>query len=112
LGFDPSIQDPAAGLSQAVSRVSERVRTKAAKDFSFGELEKMKQEIERTLDRSLADGKWRVEFRGRDILRLFAGRHLKGLPYEAFRDAILARMSDAGFRPAGMAATIEKIMPR
>jgi hypothetical protein len=94
LGFDPSIQDPAAGLSQAVSRVSERVRTKAAKD------------------RSLADGKWRVEFRGRDILRLFAGRHLKGLPYEAFRDAILARMSDAGFRPAGMAATIEKIMPR
>jgi len=71
----------------------------------------MKEEIERGLNTSLADGKWRSEFRGRDILRRFAHQYLKGLPYEMFRDAIVARMSDAGFRPAGMAAVIQKIMP-
>jgi hypothetical protein len=51
------------------------------------------------------------EFRGRDILQLFASRHLKGLPYVAFTDAIVARMVDAKFRPAGMLAVIKKIMP-
>jgi hypothetical protein len=109
--FDPSIQDPALGLSQAVSAVSGRISTKAAQDFSSGELKKMKEEIERTLKMSLGTKKWRSEFRGRDILQRFAGRHFKGLPYTSFRDEIIARMRDDGFRPAGMAAVIQRIMP-
>jgi uncharacterized protein DUF4435 len=111
LGFDPTIQDPSEGLSQAVSRVSERVRTKAVQDFSAREMEKMKKEIEQKLRSALATKKWRSEFRGRDILELFAGRHFRGLPYEALRDGIIARMRDDGFRPGGMAAVIQKIMP-
>ena len=47
---------------------------------------------------------------GRDILRRFAGEHLRGLPYEAFRDAILARMGDAGFQPEEMRKVIEGIL--
>lgn len=109
--FDPSIQDPALGLSQAVSQVSEKIRAKAAQDFSSGELKKMKEEIERTLKISLGTKKWRSEFRGRDILQRFAGRHFKGLPYTSFRDEIIARMRDDEFRPPGMAAVIQKIMP-
>ena len=70
----------------------------------------MQREIEATLTKALKDGSWRIEFRGRDVLRLFAGRYLPGLPYEAFRDAIVARMGDAGHRPAGMAAIIDKIV--
>ena len=110
LGFDPNIDDPAVGLTQAVARVAERIQNKSVQDLNSDKLSKMRADIATALEKSLVDESWRTEFRGRDILKLFVGRYLVGLPYDAFRDAIVARMGDAGWRPPGMAAVIERIL--
>jgi len=109
LGYDPS-SEAAVGLSEAAERVVERVQHARVEELKPQQLLAMQGEIEATLTKALKDGSWRKQFRGRDVLSLFAGRYLPGLPYEAFRDAIVARMGDAGHRPAGMAAIIDKIV--
>jgi energy-coupling factor transporter ATP-binding protein EcfA2 len=109
LRFDPGV-DPAVGLSSAVERAAEKMRTAQSENLALEKLKEMKREIETSLNEALKDGSWRRLFRGRDILKQFAGRYLRGLPYEAFRDAIVARMGDAGFRPAGMTEIVEKIL--
>jgi hypothetical protein len=110
LGYDPNIPDPVVGLSDAITRsetsISALIKSKIGRD----ELEKTRQELTSTLNKALTSEAWRSEFRGRDILRRFAGKYLPGLPYEAFRDAIIARMGDAGHRPPGMQKVIEKIL--
>jgi hypothetical protein len=110
LGFDPTIQDPAIGFDGVVTRITDRIVDKREKELSSERLVAMREELQTILNKSLHNGSWRSEFRGRDVLRLFAGQYLKGLPYEAFRDAIVARMGDAGYRPNGMAAVIKQIM--
>lgn len=57
----------------------------------------------------LETGEWKTTFRGRDILARFADRHAN-TSYEAFRDSVLARMKDGGYRPVGMAAVLEAII--
>ena len=110
LGFDPSISDPATGFSEAVLRVRDRVSRKTDSDLGHDELNRLKLTIEATLQAALTDNRWLSVFKGRDILQRFAGKHMLGLPYEAFRDAILARMGDANFQPPGMARVIEEIL--
>lgn len=112
LGFDPRAIDLVVAFSNASNRVFKRIEKLVQIEFSSSNLQKLKDELEKQLQRSLDDGTWRSEFRGRDILKLFAGRFLNGLPYEAFRDAIVARMGDAGFQPDGMKQVIEKVVPR
>jgi predicted ATPase len=109
LGYDPQIADPALGLAQASARVATSISKLVSDELGQRDLNAMKVSIEDKLKAALSNNSWRSEFRGRDILRLFAGRRLKGLPYEAFRDSIIARMSDAGFQPPGMAAVVRHI---
>ncbi|MDB4944547.1 MAG: hypothetical protein JWP97_4081 [Labilithrix sp.] len=61
---------------------------------------------------ALANGQWRVEFRGRDILKQLIQRVEKSLRYERFRNLILAEMESSGHKPDGMAATLKRIMDR
>jgi predicted ATPase len=110
LGFDPATADIIQGFAGATSRVVDRVKRTIESDFGEANLLKLKNDFESQLKRSLDDGTWKSEFRGRDILKLFAGRFLRGLPYEAFRDSIVARMGDSGFKPPGMKKTIEAIL--
>jgi predicted ATPase len=110
LGFDPKIAAPSQGFSAAVIRVRERIQSRASDEFSPEKLDAMQHHLEQKLRAAVADGSWRSVFRGRDILRHFVNRRLHGLPYEAFRDAIVARMADANHRPAGMARVVEAIM--
>jgi predicted ATPase len=59
---------------------------------------------------SLDDGSWVKTFRGRDILKGFAVKNLNGIVrYEVFRDLVLARMRDDGFKPQGISDVITKI---
>lgn len=110
LGYDPQISDPSVGFSQSIEQVAGRIDTKRAAALNPKSLAEMHDRIEAQLDKALNNGEWRSEFKGRDILRRFAGKYLSGLPYEAFRDAIVARMSDANYQPSGMKDIIEKIL--
>lgn len=111
LGYDPGLQ-PGIGLDMAVKRAQKNINFAVEFEVSGEKIASKENEETNALKRALEDGSWRSEFRGRDILRRFAGKYLPGLPYEAFRDGIIARMADAGFRPVGMAKVIENITER
>ncbi len=102
---------PAAdAIRDALVRSGEKIARIVDVDFSEVAVKKMEADIERRLRSALGTGRWKRDFRGREILRRFAGKFLPGLPYEAFRDGIVARMRDANFRPSGMKQVIDEIL--
>jgi hypothetical protein len=66
-------------------------------------------ELRARFDADLATDAWRRTFRGRDVLKEFA-RLNSTSSYEVIRNLIIARMSDAGHRPAGMKDVVEAIL--
>ncbi len=109
LRVNPGASDQTAELRRALGRADERFKQILAKHTNENAVETLFEQECRRLREALADGTWVSEFRGRKILRLFAGKHLAGLPYEAFRDNIIARMADAGHQPSGMRAVLDQI---
>lgn len=53
---------------------------------------------------------WLRTFRGRDVLKRFVAHHLGGVSYETFRDLVLARMGNTGFKPEGMRKVLDDIL--
>lgn len=109
LNYDPKISDPVEGFGKVVSRVMTSIQKVGTADLNQNSLSLMRAEIQNELHKSLSSEQWRSEFRGRDILKRFSGKYLNGLPYEAFRDSIIARMGDDGYQPPGMKAVIDQI---
>ena len=78
-------------------------------DLGDGKLEEKRQEIQNILEKALETDGWKETFRGRDILKEFSGLHCNGLPYERFRDMIVNRMQQRGYRPSGMRTILRRI---
>ena len=79
-------------------------------DLTSEALRSKAEEIAERRRTSLTTDTWRVEFRGRDVLKRFVSREVKIVRYEVFRDLILARMREADFQPSNMAEILTKIM--
>jgi len=47
---------------------------------------------------------------GREILRQFVSISATGVKYEMLRNLIVSRMAEAGYKPAGMKAVIQKVV--
>ena len=108
---NPNGPDPSAELRARVASSLDKVAKVADGNLSLDALRAEEEKIRAELQESLDDGTWIRKFRGRDILSRFVADHMDGaVGYVAFRDLILARMRDSGFRPDGMAAVLEKIM--
>jgi hypothetical protein len=76
-------------------------------------LENLKREedsLKAALEFDLSGDSWRKNFRGRDILRRFAGAQAPAIPYENLRNLIISRMRDVSYQPEGMKAVILAIM--
>lgn len=110
LGFDRSTIEPAEGLYQAVQRVHARLGAKLKAELSQEEIVHVGSTVSAEFAAALDDGTWVSKFRGREVLKRFAGKHVRGIPYEAFRDLILARMVDDSYQPAGMRTVVEMIL--
>jgi hypothetical protein len=78
--------------------------------LQLDELVKVERRTQNALTAALADGRWRAEFRGRDILHKFVDRESLKIPYERFRNLIVSRMAEVGHQPAGMRRIIDGIM--
>lgn len=109
LGYDRSSFSPWKGLREAVGRVRVRLEVASEGVLAQASLQAKQDELEVSFERALREDRWWSEFRGRDILKDFVGRHARGLPYDAFRDAIVARMADAGYQPVGMKRVLDAI---
>ncbi|MFL5953844.1 MAG: AAA family ATPase [Gaiellaceae bacterium] len=109
VGGDPKSSEVAPSVAASVQGAGERVARLVAGELSEGALAKREREIRADFAIHLETEAWRKSFRGRDVLARFANHHTN-VSYEAFRDSVLARMKDAGHRPAGMAAVLEEIL--
>ena len=110
LNFDPTRQDISHALAEAAERSGKAVQKKTTEILNFRQLSILENELNTEAVGQLNDGRWRSSFRGREVLRKFAGKYASQLPYEAFRDLIIARMRDAEYEPPGMKAIVHKIL--
>jgi hypothetical protein len=110
LGTNPRRSDAAQAIGEAVNRSSARLAQRIRDELGPDKLLALETNWRREYEVALSDGTWIKRFRGRDILKRFAGEFLRGMPYVFFRELILSRMRDAGFAPAGMRHVVETIL--
>lgn len=110
LGIAPNSRTIGADLHSSASRSSEKVSALLHHDLSAEALVEREREFRAELEQSFADGTWKNKLPGRDILKQFVDRERVGISYERFRNLILARMGQLGYKPPGMATIIEKIV--
>ena len=95
-------------VSRRVSEAIERLTADSKKELSPEELDKVAKARRATLERAIEQNKWKKEFRGREILKVFASRY-GGMRYETMRDMIINTMADGNHRPPGMLRILERI---
>jgi predicted ATPase len=107
---DPKASHLSAELYQATSRSFDRLKKAYENSLSEEALQTIENEAKSRYLESIADGTWVSKVRGRDILKRFCGKHVPKVPYEVFRNLIIAMMKDTGHRPKGMEAVVKKIL--
>lgn len=108
-GTDPKKGDLAGELFAAVERSVARAKAQTERELSLDVLREKEIHLKATYQSNLADGSWIKTFRGREVLKRFAGKHVTSIPYESFRNLVLSRMQDDNYRPDGMRAVIDRI---
>jgi len=109
-GTDPRAGDLSKSLSAAIHRSMERLNEASTGSLSIGQLEIEEANLRQRYEESLGNGTWVKNFRGRDILRRYAGKMAPTVPYEVFRNLIVSQMRDDGYRPPGMKIVIDSIV--
>jgi hypothetical protein len=106
--------DPAKDLATGFRAVAERSRSAIERvlneSLQLSALVDTERKIRNELMSALNDGRWKAEFRGRDILHQFADREGLKIGYERFRNLIASRMAEAGHQPAGMKRIVDAIV--
>ena len=101
-------EGPGEGVSRRVCETIERLVAESKQGLSAEQLDRVADARGATLSAALEADDWKKEFRGREILRVFAGRY-GGMRYETMRDTIINTMADRGHRPQGMLRILERI---
>ena len=96
------------GVSRRVTEAIEKLTAQSTTELSADELDKVAHARRTTLEKAIAENEWKKEFRGREILRVFASRY-GGMRYETMRDTIVNTMADRNQRPPGMLRILERI---
>ncbi|MDB5872223.1 MAG: hypothetical protein JWQ07_1665 [Ramlibacter sp.] len=107
---DPASSDLTTELYEAIQRSVLRINDTNEKRLKLESLVTEEERLMARYQESLADGTWVRVFRGRDILKRFAGTRAKSVSYEVFRNLLLTRMRDANYRPEGMNEVVQRIV--
>lgn len=110
LGFNPNTRALSQDLYAAIARSATRVQTLVAETLSIANLQAREQEFKREIEQSFSNGSWITDLPGREILHRFIDRERVGVAYEYFRNLIVRRMADTGYKPPGMKAIIDQIV--
>ncbi|MCD1645735.1 AAA family ATPase [Marinobacter adhaerens] len=105
--FDPKLKS-SQGFSEAVSRSHNKISELVESSLSFSELEALEIELRSSLNEALSGDDWVKVFRGRNILKRFAGK--KGISYEVLRNLVVSRMRLAQYCPDNMREISEIIL--
>jgi predicted ATPase/DNA-binding phage protein len=106
----PQSRSIAKDLVQVIANSHERIAKLRAGPLSEVELQRRVKAIEIDFKKGFKSEKWKRVVRGRDVLRQFVKSHVRSVAYEPFRNLILARMRDEGYRPKGMVLTLKPIL--
>ena len=101
-------EGPGEGVSRRVCETIERLVAESKQGLSAEQLDRVADARRATLNAALEVDDWKKEFRGREILSVFASRY-GGMRYETMRDTIINTMADRGHRPQGMLRILERI---
>lgn len=107
-GCDPARDDVSVAISESVQRSIDRISRIRMTDVSDETLLFKEGEFRKKFEKDLATDAWRRTFMGRSILKEFSSKYC-GVSYLIFRDLIIARMKDVGFKPEGMNDVFNKI---
>ena len=110
LNPNPTAEDISTELHRAISQSVKHVNELIGVELGLNTIHEQVTRERKFLVDSLATDDWRKHFRGRDILRAFAGQYIPGMRYEHFRNLIISRMMSAGYQPPGMKAVLEQII--
>lgn len=110
LKVDPQSPNVAIAVANAIKNSRERIDELVSNSLSDVALSSLANSFAISLQEDIQTGKWKLSFRGRDILKRFVGRHGNGVKYNHFRNLIISRMRDHGHRPAGMATILDQLM--
>ena len=110
LNTNPLSDDIGADLHRAVKKSIERINKQPDANLQIDDLRRRVVTERQVLKEALNTENWRKHFRGRDILREFAGEYLPGMRYAYFRDLIISQMVSAGYQPQGMKAVLDQIV--
>ncbi|MGK7930892.1 MAG: hypothetical protein AB4041_05595 [Microcystaceae cyanobacterium] len=110
LGFNSKEIDLVNGFYQAIQHSSQKFQGVTSQDLTQEALQFKKNEIYNRLSNSLTTDKWKIQFRGRDILKRFVSESPMGIKYENFRNLIISRMKDKEYQPQGIKDIIDKIL--
>lgn len=105
--FDPQ-KKSSVGFGEAIARSQRNIADLINGALSSDSLDKIEDDIRRSLVDSLTDGTWRKKFRGRNILRRFCGK--RDISYEVLRNIIVSRMRYDEYKPENMQAVINGIL--
>jgi hypothetical protein len=108
-GFAANIE-MARGFREAAERSKSAIDRALDEKLQPEALAALEQKTRNVLTSALKDGRWKVEFRGRDILQRFSNLDGIGIGYEQFRNLIVSRMAEVGHQPVGMKKIIDKIL--
>ena len=109
LGFDRNREDVAAAMSEAIDRSTKRINKSIKESISEKGLLRLEKQYRTAFKEDIATDGWKKSFRGRDILKALVQSKSK-VSYEVFRNLVVARMSDAGFKPKGVAKVVNSIL--
>lgn len=110
LNANHKTNDLGAEMHRVAIRSIESMQTKLQTDIGVDKLRKLASDYQTTLEKSLDSEDWKKHFRGRDILKRFAGEFCNGIRYEMFRDLVISTMVTDSFQPEGMKKVIQRIV--
>lgn len=110
VGINPAAEDLAASLHAAIDKSVKRINNKSTEMLSLDKLIDKHGEFKAQYEASFADGTWKSKLPGREILKRYIAATSPGVSYEMFRNLIMTKMADEGYRPVGMADVIQDII--
>lgn len=109
LRFNPITKTVAQDLHGAAIRSSEKISETISSKLSEEALSAVEQSIRGEVEAYFADGSWKKNLPGRDILKKFVDQERLSIQYEYLRNLIVNRMAETGRKPEGMRIIIERI---
>ena len=110
LNINPTSTDLSGEFDNAIQKSIDRVNEIRRDEMDPSHINNQVEEERAILEASLVNGEWRQYFKGREILKVFAGRYVQGMRYDYFRELIISEMVNGGYQPEGMKVILDSVM--